>query len=133
MKISLFCAFLSQVGKTLYSKSRTYFSLHEPQLLFIFVMGLLINFLSKLPYFNIFLSPLVSLIFIWIMAVILLRLSADVSFLVSLVLLFITPVISIFRNDSMAEQVGNIVYFLLLIGFIQTFPAYLKTLKSRND
>lgn len=114
-------------------KLKKYFLLHNPHFLLIFVIIVLINFLSKLPYFNIFLSPWVSLIFIWVLAVIILRLRAGASFFASLVLMLIAPVFFILKNDLVAEQLGNIVYFLLLIGFIQTFFAYLKTLKSRND
>ena len=122
MKIDLFV-------KTIEFKFKTYIFTHGSSLLFIFVTGLLLYFLSGLPYFNILFSSGVSLMIIWIIAVIFLKLSANVSFLISLILIIIALAISIFRNDAMAEQIGNMVYFLLLTGFLQTFFIYIKEQK----
>lgn len=113
-------------------KMKKYFLEHQLSLFLIFFISILLYFLSQLPYLNIFLSPWVLAIIIWILAVIILKLCVSASFIVALVLLCSVPFILIFKSNSLAEEVGNAVYFLLLIGFSQTFFAYLKTLKFKN-
>ena len=105
---------------------------HQPQFLLLFMLIVLVNFLSQIPYFNIFLSPRVMLILFWIISVMLFRLTGKTSIVVSLILLVFAPIFLIFNREDVAEQIGNLVYFLLLTGFIQDFTWYIIKVKQRN-
>lgn len=92
-----------------------------------FVLLLLViaalDFLAKFPYFNVLLLfpyPLNSTIIIWSVIALLFRLDERFSFGTALVLLCTVLIVSMFLKSSLIEALGNGVYGLLLLGFIQT-------------
>lgn len=119
--------------KNIYLNFKNYFLSHQPQFLLFFMLILLVNFFSQLPYFNIFIFSLAGWGFFWIIVLMLFRLTGKASIVVSLILLISAPFFLIIKNSDLAEQIGNVAYFLLLIGFMQSFWQYLKEVKTKSE
>ena len=82
-----------------------------------------LNFLEKFPYINTFLAfPYAwnSLLILFVFGVVLFRLDEVFSFKASLVFLLTSAGLSIFGKDTVAQAVGNIAFYLLCLGCIQT-------------
>ena len=122
-----------KIVEHLYSKSKNYFISHQTHLLFLFLMLSVLFFLSRFPYINIFLSITGIVVVFWIIVLIVLRLNKRATFIFALIILLASPLFIIFKNKSLAELSGNTSYFLLLIGFVQNFWEYIKSLKEKNN
>jgi len=89
--------------------------------LLLFTVAVL-DFLSKFPYFNVVLLfpyPLNSAIIIWTVTAIVFRLDERFTFGTALVVLGIIVIAAMFGRGYLAEVLGNVVYGLLLLGFVQ--------------
>lgn len=90
----------------------------------IFVSAIvLLNFLEKFPYFNTFLAfPYAwnTLLILFVFGVVLFQLDEAFSLSLALVFLLICMILSIFGKDTVAEAVGDIAFYLLCLGSIQT-------------
>jgi vacuolar-type H+-ATPase subunit I/STV1 len=90
----------------------------------IFVSAIVVlNFLEKFPYLNTFLAfPYAwnSLLILFVFGVVLFRLDEAFSLSSSLVFLALSAVLSVFGKDTVAQAVGNIAFYLLCLGSIQT-------------
>lgn len=95
------------------------------------VLGILFLF-SFLPYFNLFLSIDTIIIIFWIIVVLLLWPPIKLSFVLSIIFSFAAYFFLLFNLDKLAEQAGNIIYMLLVIGFLQMLFSYIKKEKL-ND
>lgn len=81
-----------------------------------------LDYIAKFPYFNTFLLfpyPWNSLIILWIITAILFRLGEAFSFGTAFVLLCMIMILSVFGRNNLAETLGNGVYGLLLLGYIE--------------
>lgn len=92
-----------------------------------FVMLLLtvavLDYVAKFPYFSVFLLfpyPWNSIIILWVVTAVLFRLDERFSFGTALVLLCAILMLSLFGKGNLVETLGNGVYGLLLLGFIQS-------------
>ena len=114
-------------------KPKKYFVSHQPHFLFLSIMVFVIYFLSTLPYFNIIFFLEGSITLFIILSIIVLKLNEQISFYFALFLLILIPLFLIIKNNFLAEKTGDIAYFLLVIGFIQSFRKYLKGIKNRSE
>ncbi len=116
--------------KNIYLNLKNYFFSHQTQFLLFLILIILINYIPQIPYLNMLASPPVILLFLWILSVIIFRLTIRVSIVASLVLVITAFFLLILKKENIAELIGNLVYFLLLIIFGQSFWQYLKEVKS---
>ncbi len=82
-----------------------------------------LDYIAKFPYFSTFLLfpyPWNSIIIVWVVTAVLFRPDERFSFGTALVLLCTILVLSVFGKGTLVEALGNGVYYLLLLGFIQT-------------
>lgn len=114
-------------------KSKKYFVSHQPHFLFLLIAGATIYFLSVLPYFNIFFFPEGSIVLFIILSVYVLRLNEKIVFYFALFLLILVSILLMLKNNQQAEKIGNIAFFILIVGFIQNFWKYLKETKNGNE
>jgi signal transduction histidine kinase len=82
--------------------------------------------LTNLPYFSLFLSVDNIIIIYWIIVVLLFWPSAETSFVLGIIFLLLACFFQILGQNSIAEQAGNIIYFLIAIGFLQRLVIYFK-------
>ncbi len=103
------------------------------RLVFLLAVFVLLDFLSRLPYFSLLLTFTNVTIIFWIVVMFVLKLPSKSSFFVAIIFLFFA-IINALRNRSIAQEVaGNIIYFLLLIGFIGYFRDFLKRLRKTHE
>ncbi len=103
-------------------------ALEQKQFFFLFsiiVFGGLI-FLAKFQYMNLILTDDNIFIFYWILAILIFKISAKTSFLLAIVFLFCAIGSVLLLLDTLTEQIGKIIYFLVLIGFIQSYFSKVK-------
>lgn len=82
--------------------------------------------LTNLPYFSIFLSVDNVIIIYWIIVVLLFWPSAETSFILGIAFLLLACFFQILGQNLIVEQAGNIIYFLVAIGFLQRLVSYFK-------
>lgn len=111
---------------------KKYFISHQSHFLLLLIMGFVIYFFSTLPYFNIIFFPEGSIVLFIILSIIILSLNEKIVFYSALFILFLIPLFLITNNDFLAEKAGDIAYFILIIGFIQSFGKYLKKIKDES-
>lgn len=88
----------------------------------------LLEYVAKFPYFSVFLMypyPWNSMIIIWGMTAILFRLDEQFSFGTALALLCVILILSLLGKVNLVETLGNGVYGLLLLGFVQIAARYI--------
>lgn len=110
--------------------SKNYFILHQSQLLLILILFILSNYIPQIPYLNKLITFWVRIGILWVISVLILKLKIRVSIAISLILTAIVLFTSILKEKEIAETLGNIIYFLLLIIFGQSFWQYLKEIKT---
>ncbi len=118
---------------SIFLKSKKYFVFHQPHFLFLLIAGAAIYFLSILPYFNIIFFPEGSIVLFIILSVYVLRLNEKIVFYFALFLLILIPLFLMVKNIQQAEKIGDIAFFILIVGFIQNFRKYLKEIKPENE
>lgn len=118
--------------KHLRSTTLSFFASYQPQLLFLLILFIILNFLSGLPYLNLVLSKTFIFLLLWLISIFLFKLSGQSSIKVALVLLCFCPLLLILKQEKLAEEIGNLVYGLLLIGVIQELITYLREEKSEK-
>lgn len=99
-------------------------------LLFIFLTVL--SVLSKLPYLNIILSSWEVFLVIWIVGIYLLKIKSWVNYLFAILFLFGALIFMLIGRMDTAEQIGNLIYVLLVVGFIQDMHSNLRAFKKRH-
>lgn len=80
-------------------------------------------FLAQFPYFNSLIGyPYAwnSLLILFIFSVAIFRLDETFSFGAAFIFLIISAILFLLRKDTFAQTIGNIVYYLLWFGSIQT-------------
>jgi len=105
---------------------------HQPQLLFLLILSVVLNFLSGLPYLNLVFRQTFNLVLLWLLSIFLFKLSGRFSIKIALVFLCFCPLLLILKQEKLAEEAGNAVYGFLLIGVIQEFISYLREEKSEE-
>lgn len=96
----------------------------------VFLLFIVLAILSKLPYFNIVLFPWEIFLVTWIVGIYLLRIKGWVNYLFAILLLFGALILMLIGRMDTAEQIGNLIYVLLLIGFIQDTYSNLRVFKK---
>lgn len=104
---------------------------HKKNIAFLLLVFVFLLILSNLPYFNIFLN-LERLLLITITIGILLFLSSVSFILIAIIFMLVSCLALLIKKDNLAEQVGNVVYFILLIAFLKNFSIYLKEIRKRK-
>lgn len=104
-----------------------YFVEYQPFILLSFILLGTLFMLSRLQYFILFLTLDNIVIIFWITIVLLFWPPVKFSFILSIIFCFVAYFSSLFDVNVAAEQIGNIIYFLLVIGFSQMLFSYLKT------
>ncbi|GEM_PF-4765533 len=103
------------------------------RLVFLLAIFVLLDFLSRLPYFSLLLTFTNLTIIFWIIVMFILKLPSKSSFFVAIIFLFFA-IVSALRNRNMSQEVaGNIIYFLLLIGFARYFWDYIKQMRKTHE
>lgn len=96
-----------------------------------FVLTLLI-LLSTLPYFNILLSPQFILFLFLIFFVTVFEFGAEIISFIILIFIIFSLTLLLFSQDSIAENVGNHIYFLLLTNFSVILFKYFRDWKNNK-
>lgn len=96
----------------------------------VLLLFVLLVTLSKLPYLNIVLLPWEIFLVTWIVGIYLLKIKSWVNYLFAILLLFGALILMLIGRMGTAEQIGNLIYVLLLVGFIQDTYLYLRSLKE---
>lgn len=92
---------------------------HQPKIvLMLMVIGAL-DFLRKLPYFNILLTFYVYGVFFWLILLLLFRLKSRSTMVVAAFLLFLTGFAVIIQKLEFAQETAMFSYYLIVIAFIQ--------------
>ena len=110
---------------------RRRFLINKHKVFIIIIFFIILEVLSMLPYFNIVLNLWISIVVTIVLGITLLSNSSSFFFL-AICLMLITVIASLFYNNDFAEQTGNAVYFILLIGFIKSFIGYLRSIKNKK-
>ncbi len=96
----------------------------------IVLLFILFTILSKLPYINIVLSPWEVFLTTWIISIYLLKAKSGISYLFALLFVLGALTLVLIGRMDIAEQIVNLVYVLLVVGFIQDAYLYLCSLKK---
>lgn len=105
---------------------KKFFVSHQPQFLFLLILFMVLNFLSAWPYFNLILSQTFIFAILWFMSIFLFKFSGWVSIKVALILFCSCPLLLILKQEKLVEEIGNLIYGLLLLGAIQEFIVHLR-------
>ncbi len=110
-----------------------YLYVHRWRLVFLLAVYVLFDFLSRLPFVSLLLTFTNLTIIFWVTVMFVLKLPSKSSFFVAIVFLFFA-IVNALRNRTMSgEIVGNIIYFLLLIGFVRYFLDYVKRMRKTHE
>lgn len=104
------------------NKLYVYMNKNFNQIIVLVVATVFLGFLEKFPYLNTFLSspyPWNSFLLLFLLTIILFRLTEVFTFGIAFTFLCIAMVLSVFGKDMVAQSVGKIVYYLLWFGFLQ--------------
>lgn len=96
----------------------------------IILLFILFTILSKLPYINIILSPWEVFLITWIIGMYLLKTKSGISYLSALLFVLGALTLMLIGEMDTAEQIGNLVYVLLVVGFIQDAYSNLRVFKK---
>lgn len=96
----------------------------------VFLLFIVLAILSKLPYFNIVLFPWEIFLVTWIVGIYLLKIKGWVNYLFAILCLFGALILLLIGRTNTAEQIGNLIYILLLVGFIQDTYSNLRVFKK---
>lgn len=88
---------------------------------------------SRLPYLNIIFTPSIMITVYWLAIILSFNLTEKMSFIFALIFVFLTQIAILLGQEYFAEQFGNVIFFILLIGFLQIFWSYTKKIKLGND
>ncbi|MEK7572845.1 MAG: hypothetical protein AAB531_00315 [Patescibacteria group bacterium] len=91
----------------------------------ILILGALF-LLSHLPYFSIFLSVDNIINIYWIIVVLIFWPPVKFSFVLGIIFSLLACFFLILSQDAIAERSGNIIYFLIVTGFLQTLINHLR-------
>lgn len=83
------------------------------------VFFVLIDLLSRLPYFNLFLTALNMFIILWAFSIYAFKIDHRYNYVIALLFVIWGAFSVLIKRDASAEYVFNIVYFLIVLGFIQ--------------
>lgn len=99
--------------------------------LLIAMVFVLIDLLSRLPYFNLFLTVLNMFIILWAFGIYAFKFDYRYNYVIALFFLVWGAFNILIKRDASAEYVFNIVYFLIVLGFIQNAILIYKNFKKR--
>lgn len=116
--------------RNIYLNSKNYFISHQSQLLLILILFILSNYIPQIPYLNKLLTFWVRMGVLWAISLSVLKIKTGVSVIISLILVVIVIFMSILKVKEITELLGNVIYFLLLTIFGQSFWQYLKEIKT---
>ena len=109
---------------------RDLFVRHQPFVFFSIIILSLPFLFSYIPYLNL-VYTLDKGIFVYLLAIIVFtRPSAKLLFVLGIVLLIFTFMLLIFGFTALAEQLGNVIFFLLAIGIWLVSYTYFKNIKQ---
>lgn len=116
--------------RNIYLKFKDFFISHQPQFLLLLILIVLSDLIPQIPYINKLISFWEVLFSLWVISIIIFKLSDRASAVASVILMTMALFFSVFKKEDTAEMLGIFVYFLLLIIFGQSFWQYLKEIKS---
>jgi len=101
----------------------------------VFIVGILffIDFFSRLPYLGLLLTFTNRTILFWLFALFILRWPARSNFLLAAIVILFSLFSALRYRKEPEEVLGNIVYYLLVIGFSQYFWGYLKQIRKKRE
>lgn len=115
------------------AKISDYLFIHRWHFVFLLGIFVLLDFISRAPYFSILLTFSYKTIVLWLIAVAILKLPSRSNFLAAFIFIILS-IIEVLRNRIVkAEMVGITVYYLLAIGFLQSFWSYLKQIRGKSE
>jgi len=110
-----------------------FFISHQSQFLFLLVLLVVLDFLSKMPYLNLLLGRTFNFVLLLFVLIFLFRFSGRFLIKAALVLLCFCLFLLILKNQRWAGEVAILVYGLLLTGLIYEFIVFLKEEKSEKE
>lgn len=117
--------------KTIKINFKIKLSFNKKKIAFLLFVLVFLLALSSLPYFNIFFNLWITIIITAILGIVIFS-SFSQFFLLAIFLMLFALIFSLFHEDNLAEQIGNAIYFILLIAFIKNFFGYLKEVKNKK-
>lgn len=93
------------------------------KILFLTIIMVMLIFIAQFPYFNSLIGyPYAwnSLVILYLFSVFIFRLEATFSFRIAFIFLIISGFFLLIQKNSFAQTIGNIVYYILWFGSIQT-------------
>lgn len=91
----------------------------------------LIDLLSRLPYFNLFLNVFNMFVILWAFSLYAFKIDYRFNYIIALFFLVWGAFSVLIKRDASAEYVFNIVYFLIVLGFVQNAILIYKNYKLR--
>lgn len=119
-----------KIIKNIYTDLRNFLISHQSQLLLILILFILSNYIPQIPYLNKLLTFWVRMGLLWVISVAILKLTVRVSVVTSLILVVMMLFLLILKEKNITEIIGNLIFFLLLTIFGQSFWQYLKEIKT---
>lgn len=101
-----------------------------PHELYLFCIIFFCSFFVHIPYVNILPTAVLITTVIWVSAIILLKLLPDKTFFACLLLTFFALLSILSNQDILAEQIGNGIYTLMVIGTIQLARSYMRNYEN---
>lgn len=117
----------------LFMSIKNYSVLHKNFLIVSLAIIFAISIASRIPYLNIIFTPSITIIVYWLIIIVSFRLTEKISLRLVLILVFLTQIAILLSQEYLAEEFGNAIFFILLIGFLQIFWSYIKNIKLEND
>lgn len=101
------------------------------RLIIIVAVYVVLDILTRLPYLNVFLKPWIVYFLLWTAVVVIYRISYRWTFLLAAISLLVASIALVTKRSYIAENIGNFVYLILLLGALQFFLSVLKDLRRR--
>lgn len=86
---------------------------------FLFLVGVILWFLSKLPYFNLIFSPFIIFILLYLLVIILFKLSSKINIFLGIASILASFPWLLVGNRVGAENFGIFAFLSVLVGFLQ--------------
>ncbi len=103
---------------------RLLFEKNRNNVILLLAVVVFLDFLSQFPYFNTILSfpyRWNTLVVVWIASVLLFSLKQDSTFFIAALIYAAIPIFVITKKTSIAEVMGNIVFFFVIFGLAQSY------------
>ena len=120
-----------QINNKVYTTIREFYVSHIPHILLLFGVIALLSVIGRFPYINIFLTLWLTTLIVWMAATVIFRLPFKFTLFFALTLIAVLPITLMLKMNDLAEEIGNLVYFLILLWVINSLIQYFREVSNK--